>query len=133
VAGNLTVMTIHDEHPEPTGVDTIDIGPTGPTYSERMKAFPDVNEELKKYSIEQNQEAMQKYVARFYAMMKALNMGRTHHVRVNSWGRPEPHRADGSPMTKPSRASRAAKSRGRSKTTKHAKSLQRVKARAMSR
>jgi len=100
-----------------------------PTYSERMEAFPDVNEDLEKYRVEQQQ----KDFMRFFRMMKALNMGRTHHVRVNSWGRPEPHRADGSPLTKPSRASRAAVSRGRGKTTKHAKELQRIKARKQER
>jgi hypothetical protein len=92
-----------------------------PTYSERMEAFPDVNDELEKYKVEQQQ----KYFKMYFKMMKALNMGRTHHVRVNSWKRPEPHRPDGSPLTKPSRASRAEVSRRRSKAARHARALSR--------
>jgi hypothetical protein len=92
-----------------------------PTYAERMEAFPDVNEDLENYRVQE----MQKNFARFMAMMKALNMGRTHHVRVNSWKRPEPHRADGSPMTKRSRASRAEVSRRKSKAARHARALNR--------
>jgi hypothetical protein len=92
-----------------------------PTYSERMEAFPDVNEELEKYKIEQQQ----KNFMLFFKMMKALNMGRTHHVRINSWKRPEPHRPDGSPMTKKSRAARAEVSHRRSKAARHARALSR--------
>lgn len=102
------------------------IGPTGPTsYSERMEAFPDVNEDLKKYEAEQQQEAMNKYFTRYFAMIKALNMGRTHNTRVNSWKHPEPHRPDGSPMTKPSRASRAAVSHRKSKAERRARAMSR--------
>lgn len=89
-----------------------------PTYAERMEAFPDVNEELEKYTEEAKNAEIQKYIARYFAMVKALNMGRTHHVRVNSWKRPEPHRADGSPMTKQSRGVRRAKNRNRAKIAK---------------
>ena len=96
-----------------------------PTYSERMDSFPDVNEELEKYENEERQKVMGQYFAKYFAMMKAMNMGRTSHTRVNSRGNPEPHRADGSPMTKPSRSSRSAVSRKRSKAAR----LARVKSR----
>lgn len=89
-----------------------------PTYAERMEAFPDVNEELEKFRIEDMQKRFGTFIAMMWQAVKAMNMGRTSHVRVNSWKRPEPHRADGSPMTKPSRASRAAVSRRRSKAAR---------------
>ena len=90
-----------------------------------METFPDVNEDLKKYEEEKRQKAMGQYFARYLAMMKALNLHRTSHARVNSWRRPEPHRADGSPMTKPSRSSRSAASHKSSKAAR----LARVKSR----
>ena len=100
--------------------------PTGSiSYSERMEAFPDVNEDLKKYEDDERQKTVNRYFAQYITMMKALNTGRTYRTRVNSWGNPEPHRADGSPMTKPSRKSRAAVSRKRSKAAR----LARVKSR----
>jgi len=97
------------------------------SYSERMEAFPDINEDLEKYTEEEaeRQRVMQKNFAKFMVMMTALNMGRTHHTRVNSWNNPEPHRADGSPMTKQSRASRAAVSRRRSKAARLARAKNR--------
>lgn len=82
-----------------------------PTYAERMEAFPDVGEDLEKYRAEEQQRNFTLY----FTMMRALHKGRTSHVRKNSWGHPEPHRTDGSPMTKPSRASRAEASHKRSK------------------
>ena len=80
-----------------------------------MDAFPDVNEDLEKYVATREQQAQ---FTLFFKMIKALNMGRTHHVRTNSWDKPEVHRPDGSPMTKPSRASRVAVSRRRSKAAR---------------
>ncbi len=91
-----------------------------PTYSERMEAFPDVNEELAKYT-----EAQQKNWALYLKVMKALNMGRTHHVRTNSWDTPEKVRADGTPFTKTTRASRVAVSRRRSKVARASRKLNR--------
>ena len=87
-----------------------------PTYSERMEeAFPDVNEELAKYAVSQEQ---MRYFGLYFKMMKALNMKRTHHVRVTSFGYEEPHRADGTPLTKSSRSSRIAVNRRRNKAAK---------------
>jgi len=98
------------------------------SYSERMEAFPDINEDLDKYTEDAaklHQLAAERNFTKFFAMMKALNMGRTSHTRVNSWNNPEPHRADGSPMTKPSRASRAATSRRKSKAARLARAKNR--------
>jgi hypothetical protein len=81
-----------------------------------MEAFPDVNDELSKYTDQQ-----QKYWALYFKMMKALNMGRTHHVRMTSFGYPEPTRGDGTPLTKSSRASRIAVSRRKSKAARLAR------------
>jgi hypothetical protein len=92
-----------------------------PSYSERMETFPDINEELEKYTEDAKQVEAQRYFKRYLAMMNALTMGRTNHVRVNSWNRPEPHRADGSPMTKKSREARAEISHRRSKAARRAR------------
>lgn len=114
MAGNLVVMTAIYEHPESTESVV-------PTYAERMESFPEVSEALEKYRIEQQQKAF----ARFFQMVKALNMGRTHHVRTNSKNEPERHRPDGSPFTKPSRYSRVVVSRRRSKTARLARAANR--------
>ena len=108
--------------------DTLEthIEPTVPSsYSERMEAFPDVNEDLKKYGDEERQKVAAQYFAKYFAMMKAMSMGRASHTRVNSWGNREPHRTDGSPMTKPSRGSRSAASHKQAKAAR----LARVKSR----
>lgn len=112
-------MTDTEESPtEPLGP----IGPVGPSYSERMEeAFPDINEDLEKYRVEEQQ----KNFMLFFKMIKALNMGRTHHVRINSWKRPEPHRADGSPLTKQSRRRRTEASHKRSKAARLARRVNR--------
>lgn len=94
------------------------------SYSERMEAFPDINEDLEAYQAEKEaarQAEIQRNFTKFLAMMRAMNMGRTYHTRVNSWKTPEPHRPDGSPMTKPSRASRAAVSHRKSKAARLAR------------
>ena len=87
-----------------------------------MEAFPDVNEELEKYVATQEQ---QKNFMLFFKMMKAMNMGRTHHVRVNSWKTPEKSRTDGTPFTKTTRASRVAVSRRRTKVARASRKVNR--------
>ena len=92
------------------------------TYAERMEeAFPDVNEELAKYS-EEKQQALsaeqQKYWMRYFRMMRALQMHRTHGIRTISTGKPEPMRSDGTPYTKSPRATRIAANRKRTKIAK---------------
>jgi hypothetical protein len=90
-----------------------------------MKAFPDINEELDKYSEESKQAEIQRSFKKYFAMMHALSLGRTNHVRVNSRGKPEPHRTDGSPMTKQSRETRAEISHRRSKAARRARAINR--------
>lgn len=95
------------------------------SYSERMESFPDINEELEAYQKAERERIMMENFQKFLVMMKAMNKGRTFHTRVNSWKRPEPHRPDGSPMTKPSRASRVAVSRRKAKAARLARAKNR--------
>jgi len=83
--------------------------------------FPDVNEELEKYTEAKLSEEQTKYFGLYFKMMKALNMKRTYSVRTDSWGKPEPHRPDGTPLTKSTRASRVVVARRRSKAARLAR------------
>ena len=92
-----------------------------PTYSERMEAFPDLNEDLEKYRIAE----AQKHFAIYFRMMTALHKGRKYHTRTNSWDAPEKHRKDETPYTKSPRASRVSVSRRKSKAAKAARKVNR--------
>ena len=111
VGDNLRPMTINEKET---------------TYSERMEEpFPDVNEEIEKYTEQKATEEQMRYWSLYFKMIKALNMGRTHHVRTNSWGTPDKSRPDGTPFTKTTRASRIAVNRRRNKAAKLARARNR--------